>query len=67
MRVAIAITTTAETLYDYQRSIIQEFFQCKVYNQYASSEGSPFITECKSGSLHVNMDSGIFEFLNKNY
>lgn len=62
----IAITTTAETLYDYQRSIIQEFFQCKVYNQYASSEGSPFITECKSGSLHVNMDSGIFEFLNKN-
>jgi phenylacetate-CoA ligase len=62
----IAITTTAETLYDYQRSIIQKFFQCKVYNQYASSEGSPFITECKSGSLHVNMDSGIFEFLNKN-
>lgn len=62
----IAITTTAETLYDYQRSIIQEFFQCKVYNQYASSEGSPFITECKSGSLHVNMDSGVFEFFNKN-
>lgn len=62
----IAITTTAETLYDYQRSIIQEFFQCKVYNQYASSEGSPFITECKSGCLHVNMDSGVFEFLNKN-
>ena len=62
----IAITTTAETLFDYQRSIIQEFFQCKVYNQYASSEGSPFITECNYGGLHVNIDSGVFEFLNKN-
>lgn len=61
----IAITTTAETLYDYQRIIIEDFFQCKVYNQYASSEGSPFITECKNGSLHVNMDSGVFEFLNR--
>src|SRR5690606_25639518 len=37
---------------------------CKVYNQYASSEGSPFITECTEGHLHINEDSGIFEFLN---
>lgn len=60
----IAIATTAETLYDYQREIIEKVFNCRVYNQYASSEGSPFITECKSGSLHMNLDSGIFEFLN---
>jgi phenylacetate-CoA ligase len=60
----IAIATTAETLYDYQREVIEKVFNCNVYNQYASSEGSPFITECKEGSLHVNLDSGIFEFLN---
>ncbi|WP_288982537.1 hypothetical protein [uncultured Flavobacterium sp.] len=60
----IAITTTAETLYDYQREIIEKVFNCHVYNQYASSEGSPVITECKCGNLHVNIDSGIFEFLN---
>ena len=60
----IAIATTAETLYDYQREAIEKVFNCRVYNQYASSEGSPFITECKSGSLHINLDSGIFEFLN---
>lgn len=58
-----AICVTAETLYDYQRIAIEEAFGCKVYNQYASSEGSPFITECKEGKLHVNEDSGIFEFL----
>lgn len=61
-----AIATTAETLYDYQRAEIEEAFDCKVYNQYASSEGSPFITECIEGKLHINEDSGIFEFLNEN-
>ncbi len=61
-----AIATTAETLYDYQKVAIENAFNCRVYNQYASSEGSPFITECLKGNLHVNMDSGIFEFLNKN-
>jgi phenylacetate-CoA ligase len=60
----IAIATTAETLYDYQREVIEKVFNCRVYNQYASSEGSPFITECTSGNLHINLDSGIFEFLN---
>ncbi|MFC4691487.1 phenylacetate--CoA ligase family protein [Dokdonia genika] len=60
------ITTTAETLHDYQRILIEKVFKCKVFNQYASSEGSPFITECINGNLHVNQDSGVFEFLNKN-
>ncbi|SFD07636.1 phenylacetate--CoA ligase family protein [Algibacter pectinivorans] len=59
-----AIAVTAETLYDYQREEIEKAFQCKVYNQYASSEGSPFITECTAGELHLNLDSGIFEFIN---
>lgn len=61
-----AIATTAETLYDYQKEEIENAFNCKVFNQYASSEGSPFITECVLGRLHVNEDSGIFEFLNIN-
>ena len=60
----VAICVTAETLYDYQREEIEKAFKCKVYNQYASSEGSPFITECKNGNLHLNLDSGIFELLN---
>ncbi|MFH6769248.1 hypothetical protein V8G56_10910 [Gaetbulibacter aquiaggeris] len=59
-----AIAVTAETLYDYQRDIIESAFNCKVFNQYASSEGSPFITECINGNLHLNTDSGVFEFLN---
>ncbi len=59
-----AIAVTAETLYDYQRLEIQKAFNCHVFNQYASSEGSPFITECVEGNLHLNEDSGVFEFIN---
>lgn len=58
-----AIVVTAETLYANQREDIERAFNCKVFNQYASSEGSPFITECLHGKLHVNTDTGFFEFL----
>lgn len=60
-----AISVTAETLYDYQREDIEKAFKCKVYNQYASSEGSPWIVECKFGNYHMCIDTGIFEFINK--
>jgi phenylacetate-CoA ligase len=62
--IPIAISTTAETLYSHYQIEIERAFGCKVYNQYSSSEGGPFITECKFGKLHLNSDSGIFEFYN---
>lgn len=62
----LAVCTTAETLFDYQRDEIEKAFQCKVYNQYASSEGSPFITECHKGQMHMEEDSGVFEILDDN-
>lgn len=62
----IAIFPTAETLLDADREIIEKAFKCKVRNQYASSEGAPFITECTHGSLHLNIETGVFEKVNKN-
>ena len=62
----IAIATTAETLYDCYRHEIEKAFSCKVFNQYSSSEGGAFIAECKFGKLHLQTDSGCFEFLNIN-
>lgn len=58
-----AIVTTAETLSVEQRFLIERAFNTKVFNQYASSEGAPFITECRFGKYHLNLDSGHFEFL----
>lgn len=58
-----AIITTAETLLDFQRQEIEKAFGCKVFSFYSSSEGSPFVTECSAGKLHLNPESGIIEFL----
>jgi len=56
-----AIFTTSETLTTLHRSVIEKAFRCKVYDQYASAEGAPFITECKKGNLHYNLDTGVVE------
>jgi len=60
-----AIFPTAETIDKYTRSILELFFKTKLYNQYASSEGAPFIIECEKGNLHVELQSGVFEVLDK--
>lgn len=60
----IAIFPTAETLLPHYREAIEEAFKCPVYDQYASSEGAPFIVQCKNGKLHYCMDTGIIEFEN---
>jgi phenylacetate-coenzyme A ligase PaaK-like adenylate-forming protein len=58
-----AILVSAETVFPHQREAIEAAFQTKLYNQYASSEGAPFISECTHGRLHVHMDSGLVEIL----
>ena len=41
-------------------------FLSKLYNQYASSEGAPFVSECQEGRLHIHLDSGLIEVLDPN-
>ncbi|MDK9877477.1 phenylacetate--CoA ligase family protein [Staphylococcus equorum] len=58
----IAIFPTAEALTDEMREDIEKAFRCPVRNQYASSEGAPFITENKEGKFEINAETGVFEF-----
>ncbi|SHK35033.1 phenylacetate--CoA ligase family protein [Epilithonimonas mollis] len=58
-----AVFPTAETVTREMRDVIGRFFKTKLYDQYASSEGAPFIFECKNENLHLEMQSGIFEVL----
>ncbi|QZT37231.1 hypothetical protein K5X82_18700 [Halosquirtibacter xylanolyticus] len=55
------IFTTSETLTEFHKIEIERAFNCRVYNQYASAEGAPFITECSEYSLHYNLDTGVIE------
>lgn len=59
----IAIFPTAETITPVMREILESFFKAKVYNQYASSEGAPFIYECAQQQLHIQLQTGVFEVL----
>lgn len=61
-----AIFPTAETITQDMREVIEAFFKTKMYNQYASSEGAPFIFECEKGNLHLELQSGVFEVLDEN-
>jgi len=61
-----AIFPTAETVTNMMRTTIESFFKTKIYDQYASSEGAPFIFECENGNLHLELQSGVFEVLDEN-
>src|SRR5690554_5180038 len=61
-----AIFPTAETITLEMREAIESFFHTKLYDQYASSEGAPFIFECINGNLHLELQSGVFEVLDDN-
>lgn len=57
---------TAETVLLQHRELISKVMGCKVVDQYASSEGAPFILECSVGSLHIHPLTGIFEVVDDN-
>ena len=61
-----AIFPTAESITPENKLLIEEFFKSKLYDQYASSEGAPFIFECKKNNLHLEFQSGVFEVLDSN-
>ena len=56
---------TAETVLPNHRQVISSVLGCKLIDQYASSEGAPFILECKSGRLHIHPLTGIFEVVDE--
>lgn len=59
-----AVVTTAEILYENQRSFIQEVLQCKVFNEYGTYDGGAGAFECENHSgMHLQMERGIIEIL----
>lgn len=54
---------TAETVLPMHRDLIGDVLGCKLVDQYASSEGAPFILECSHGNLHLHPLTGVFEVI----
>ncbi|MDS1309939.1 phenylacetate--CoA ligase family protein [Marinobacter xiaoshiensis] len=58
-----AIVTNSETLLEWQRTIIEEVFDCKVRDYYGTAEYVLFAGQDKSGNYRLNPLIGITELL----
>ena len=62
-----AIISSAETLYPWQKDIIEKAFCCPVYNRYGCREFGDIAQECANREgLHINYDRFVVEILNEN-
>jgi len=58
------IIVSAEKLYPYQKALIEECFQTKVYNRYGCCEFMNIAAECSEREgMHINMDTLVVEFV----
>jgi phenylacetate-CoA ligase len=59
-----SVITTSEILSNYSRTLLEETFSCKVYNEYGCGEIGTIAHQCEQGSLHINCENFILEILN---
>lgn len=57
-----AAVTSSETLYDFQRSAIEQAFACRVFDYFALAERAVFSSECdRHEGHHIAMEYGLAE------
>lgn len=61
-----AVITSSETLYDFQRELIEESFGCRVFDYFAAAERVIFATECEQHiGHHLCSEYGITEVVDQ--
>jgi len=61
-----SILCYAETLYEWQRDLIEEIFQCRVFDTYSLREQVALGSTCRySNYLHMFPEFGLFEIIGK--
>ncbi|MCX6827527.1 MAG: hypothetical protein NTV06_09750 [candidate division Zixibacteria bacterium] len=62
-----AIITSAEVLAPEQRKLIENIFECKIFDRYGSRETSVIASECeKHSGLHICAETFLVEFIKDN-
>lgn len=61
-----AVYVASETLFDFQRKVIEESFGCKVYMWYGTGEMTGNIVECPMGKYHLKLEHSYIEILDEN-
>jgi phenylacetate-CoA ligase len=63
-----AVLTSSETLFDFQREVIEDSFQCRIFDYFGAAERVLFATECeKHEGHHLAMEYGITEVVDDNH
>ena len=57
------VLTSAETLLEHQRRVIEETFATRVFDQYGQAEMQSFWYECEAGRMHAHPLAGVTEIL----
>lgn len=61
-----AVFTSSEPIYDFQRNLIEDRFECKIWDLYGLAERVVSASECKTHEgLHINEEYGITEILDE--
>jgi phenylacetate-CoA ligase len=58
-----AIITTSEKLTPNMRSVMEQAYDCRVYEEYSTVENAIFASECEYGNLHLSPDVAVVEIL----
>jgi phenylacetate-CoA ligase len=61
-----SIITYSEKLHDHQRNLLENVFNCKVYDIYSMWEAVCLISECDHSSKHQHMEFSAMELLDEN-
>ena len=59
------IITASETLFDHQKSVIHEAFDCMPLTHYGNAERAGDIDECPEGGKHIKYEHSYIEFLDE--
>jgi phenylacetate-CoA ligase len=58
-----AVITTSEKVTPGMRTVMEQAYRCRVFEEYSTVENALFASECSHGRLHVSSDAGIVEIL----
>jgi phenylacetate-CoA ligase len=61
-----ALITTSEKTTPEMRSVMEQAFGCRVFEEYSTVENVLFASECEHGRLHVSPDIAVIEILRPN-
>lgn len=58
-----AVITTSEKVTQSMRTVMEQAYQCRVFEEYSTVENVFFASECEHRRLHVSPDAGVIEIL----